>query len=85
MSAAIVISELGRDKGQINKSHYSALHDAIVATPITSGKGETEYFEFRAFRNGNLHLKVRRLDLLERFNALAGGKRLRGEKARGAA
>jgi len=43
------------------------------------GKGETEYFKFRAFKNGNLHLEMKRLDLVKELNYLAAGERVLGE------
>lgn len=63
-------------RGQTTKSYYSDLSNAIKdAGP--DGRGETDYFRFRCFKNGNLHLEFVRLDLLDRFNAIAGGMRLR--------
>lgn len=62
-------------RGSIGKTHGSVLADAIGAEK--SGRGQTEYFAFKAFKNGNLHLEFRREDLLKRFNAIAGGRRLR--------
>jgi hypothetical protein len=61
-------------KGSITKTYESRLADAIRGP---AGKGETEYFRFRCFRNRNLHLEFKRLDLLDRFNKIAGGRRLR--------
>ena len=61
--------------GTICKSYQSLLETAIETAK--DGTGETELFEFRACRNQNLHLRFKRLDLLERFNAIAGGKTLR--------
>lgn len=63
-------------KGQISKAHYSELHTAIEKSGA-SGRGETSLFRFRAFKNRNMHLEFKRLDLLARFNAIAGGMRLR--------
>lgn len=63
-------------KGPIVKSAYSAIATAIKA-PGFDGTGEVPYFRFRCFRNGRLHLWFTRPDLLARFNAIAGGKRLR--------
>lgn len=63
-------------RGQITKTHYSQIHNAIVADDF-KGIGETDYFRFKAFKNGNLHLEFKRLDLLARFNQMAGGARLR--------
>jgi DNA repair protein RadD len=33
---------------------------------------ETDYFRFKCFGNGNLHLEFLRLDLVERLNAIGG-------------
>lgn len=47
------------------------LADAI--TGKSSGEiGETTYFRFRAFRNGNLHLEFLRPDLVQQLNAIGG-------------
>lgn len=43
---------------------------AIEAAP--EGIGETEFFRFKCFRNGNLHLEFRRMDLVERLNQIGG-------------
>lgn len=63
-------------RGQITKTHYSAI-STVIKAPGFDGVGETEYFRFRVYQNGNGHLQFRRLDLLAKFNAIAGGKRLR--------
>lgn len=39
-----------------------------------TGTGETEYFSFRAFKNGNLHLTFKRQDLLDRLNQVGTGE-----------
>lgn len=62
-------------KGSISKSYRGELNDAV--SKAKSGRGETEYFEFRWFKNGNLHLRMRRMDLVAKFNQLAGGRRLK--------
>lgn len=59
-------------KGQISKTYQSVLQTAIEA-----GDRATDLFRFKACLNGNLHLEFLRPDLLKRFNALAGGNRLR--------
>jgi hypothetical protein len=59
----------------IVKTTYGPLTDAIHASP--DGTGETDYFSFRCFGNGNLHLKFKRADLVEKLNAVAGGMRLK--------
>jgi uncharacterized protein DUF4942 len=61
-------------KGPV-KEYYGELYGAITDSP--DGTGETEYFKFRGYQNGNLHLEFRRLDLLARLNAIAGGNRLK--------
>lgn len=43
-----------------------------------NGIGETKYFKFRCYKNGNIHLEFRREDLLARFNLIAGRNRLGG-------
>jgi hypothetical protein len=62
-------------RGQTGKRYNSLLEDAIGASP--DGQGETDYFRFRACKNGNLHVEFRRRDLLARFNQIAGGLRLK--------
>lgn len=66
--------------GQITKAHYSAISNTIRAEGF-DGSGETPYFRFRVFKNGNMHLQFVRLDLLARFNQIAGGRRLRPSAA----
>lgn len=63
-------------RGNISKTHHSAIETAIGESGV-EGRGETELFEFRACRNGNLHIAFRRLDLLDKLNRMAGGMRLR--------
>lgn len=67
-------------RGSVTKTHYSALSQAIEKTP-RGAVGETEYFRFRGFKNGALHLEFKRIDLLKRFNQIAGGARLRPKAA----
>lgn len=61
--------------GTVCKGYQSLLGEAIGAS--NTGVGETDLFAFRAHKNGRLHLKMRRPDLLKRFNQIAGGARLR--------
>lgn len=67
-------------KGTV-KSNRGPLVDAICSTPHEIGKGETEYFKFKCFQNGNLHLEFKRPDLLAKINAICGGLALKGAKA----
>jgi hypothetical protein len=65
-------------RGSVLKSHNGPLYDAI--TDSSDGTGETEYFKFKCFKNQNLHVEFKRLDLVARLNAVAGGARLREAK-----
>lgn len=65
-------------KGQMTKGWQSDLQMAIEKLPHSgNGRGETEYFRFRACKNGNLHLEFKRMDLVKRLNEVAGGKNLK--------
>lgn len=70
-------------RGQRAESHKSELEQAICACPIGKGVGETELFSFRCYRNGNLHLAFKRLDLLKRLNEIAGGQNFRSSESTG--
>lgn len=72
-------------KGMIAKGSYeSRLADAINTTTLDVGRGETDYFGFKCYRNRNLHLKFKRMDLVERLNQMAGGMRLRDKRGEAA-
>lgn len=65
-------------KGQMTKGYRSDLATAINATRIDGdGRGETEYFAFRCFKKGTLHIRFKRPDLVAKLNQIAGGKNLR--------
>lgn len=59
------------------KTHSGELVDAINQSP--NGRGETTYFEFKCFKNNNVHLKFKRPDLVTEFNRVAGGGQLKPE------
>lgn len=59
------------------KSHQSELQMEIEKCPLGQGVGETWLVHFRCYRNRSLHLRFKRLDLLEKFNRIAGGQRMR--------
>lgn len=67
-------------EGSITKTHYGELTDAIPNAGFPCS-GETLFFKFRGFKNRSLHLEFKRLDLLKKFNTVAGGKRLRQKSA----
>lgn len=65
-------------KGQL-KTYHGPLWEAISKSG-PQGTGQTDYFKFRACINRNLHLEFRRMDLVNKLNAIAGGNRLRAPK-----
>ena len=68
------------DGAGIPDGYKSPLVDAINTTAYVSGAtGETEYFSFRCFYNGNIHITFKRLDLVKRLNAGAGGGKILGD------
>lgn len=59
------------DGQPFNEAGYlSPLLDAIHSSG-SAGVGETPYFKFKCYGNGNLHLEFKRLDLLKEFNRIA--------------
>jgi hypothetical protein len=49
---------------------------AGVLNSSPNGEGQTEYFRFRSFKNGNLHLWFLRGDLVKEMNSVAGGEKV---------
>lgn len=68
-------------RGTMPRDYQSALHTTIEKCTPSQPTAATEYFEIRCCRNRNLHVRFLRLDLLDQFNKLVGGKRLRPGKA----
>lgn len=66
-------------RGSVSKGHVSNLSEAIRRTK-RGDLGETEYFSFRGYNNGALHMTFLREDLLRAFNRIAGGMRLRARE-----
>lgn len=61
--------------------HNGPLITAIENT--VGGVGETNYFKFKCYKNGNLHLEFKRMDLLEIVNRVAvDGKNIGAEDMR---
>lgn len=56
------------DGKSINDSYVSPLVDKIN----TSKDGETEYFKYKIYKNGNLHIEFKRMDLVDKLNRIAG-------------
>ena len=67
------------DGAGIPDGYQSPLIDAINTSTTAKQAGETTYFSFVCYRNGNLHLTFKRLDLVERLNAAAGGGYILGD------
>jgi hypothetical protein len=66
------------DGKQQPNSYNGELCDAIEQqTKDGKNSFQTQYFDGRCFSNRNLHLEFRRSDLLDKFNAIAGGFRLK--------
>lgn len=61
----------------IAPSFQGPLCSGIETSP--TGKVETEYFKAKCFANRNIHLEFRRMDLVAKLNAVAGGARLRAK------
>lgn len=59
-----------------SSSYYGDLYQAINGC---AGEGETEYFKFRCYMNGNLHLEFKRMDLVRKMNAIASKNVLKPE------
>jgi hypothetical protein len=55
-------------------------HDLVTRCKVAmiSGKFtfEDDYFQFKFYRNGNTHIKFKRLDLLKKLNQISGGEGL---------
>lgn len=66
-------------KGLAQATHYSELYTQMSETKAWSG--ETTWFVWKAHKNGNIHLRFKRPDLVQKLNAMAGGARLAGGKA----
>lgn len=62
----------------IMRENMGPLVKAIDATDNT-GRGETEFFRFKCYKNRNLHLEFLRLDLVKQLNGLAAGEYVLGE------
>jgi hypothetical protein len=56
----------------VPRGYNTPLVDAINTTQVEIGKGETDYFKFWCYRNNNLHLEFKRLDLVQKLNRVAG-------------
>ncbi|MBE7534298.1 MAG: DUF4942 domain-containing protein [Anaerolineales bacterium] len=62
--------------GKVMSGGYISPFIDAIQTSGADGRGETDYFKFKCYQNGNLHIEFKRLDLLKIFNAVAGGANL---------
>jgi hypothetical protein len=62
-------------KGMTSKHHYSDVQISVQESKAS--EGATALFEWKAFKNGNLHLRFKRLDLLDKLNRKMGGMNLK--------
>lgn len=62
----------------VMRENRGPLVQAITASP--NGKGETEFFRFKCFKNGNLHLEFRDLELVKKLNGMAVGEHVLGDE-----
>lgn len=69
------------DGKKVESTYSSPLLDAIRAIPRSENAGETEYFAFRLFANGNLHLQMKRPDLVKMFNQAVASRDLASREA----
>lgn len=61
--------------------YYSRLSGAIKAVDVGEPcQGSTDLFAFKGYRNGNMHLRFVRMDLVAKLNAVAGGMRLKPQE-----
>ncbi|MFA5323957.1 MAG: DUF4942 domain-containing protein [Smithella sp.] len=67
-------------KGAI-KTYGGPIIDAVKSMNQFGDVRETEYFRLKLYRNGNMHLEFRRMDLVKKLNEIAGGNRLRAKVA----
>lgn len=58
--------------GYVSKTTGGKLGVAINESTKENPTGSTQYFKFKAFQNGNLHLEILRPDLIFKFNQIAG-------------
>ena len=57
--------------------HYQSDIETAIEKAGADGRWSTKYFEGRCFKNHNLHMRIKRLDLLAELNRRAGGACLR--------
>lgn len=59
-------------KGIGQEYHGELATEIVRQTKNTGDYGETEFFRFNCFKNGNLHLTFKRMDLVQKLNEIGG-------------
>ncbi len=52
--------------------YRSPLLDGISKTTVENNVGETDFFRFKCYLNGNVHIEFKRMDLVNKLNQIAG-------------
>lgn len=65
------------------ENYYGPLVAAIRSATWEKPFGDTAYFNFKLYKNGNIHITFKRPDLVKEFNRVAGGGMLRPKVAPG--
>ena len=75
-----------KNVNSIDIAFHNLANDGVIKgyrTPLLAainaaedGIGETKYYKFKCYLNGNLHLEFKRMDLVKKLNAIAGGNAL---------
>lgn len=60
-----------------SNTYNMPLADAIRSCTWEIPQGSTEYFSFKLYKNGNIHITFLRPDLVREFNRVAGGEMLK--------
>lgn len=64
-------------KAMPKENYYGPLVTAIRQAKGEQPEGETDYFRFKLYGNGNIHITFKRADLVREFNRVAGGGMLK--------
>jgi hypothetical protein len=54
------------------KSFEENYRSPLLDKMSNATEGETEYFSFKIYKNGNIHLEFKRMDLVDKLNRIAG-------------
>lgn len=57
--------------GKKPQTYYGEIYDAIEASE--NNIAESEYFKIKCYKNNNMHITFKRIDLVKKINSLVGG------------